>query len=70
MSKKNPRCGSALDDFPGKEDIYEAAKTEAALRLEALRAEIKKGIESGGPSPLDMDAIKARCRYRLEITDA
>jgi antitoxin ParD1/3/4 len=36
-----------------------------ALRLEELRAEIKQGIESGEPTPLDIGAIKARGRKRL-----
>ena len=35
------------------------------MRLEELRAEIKKGIESGEPTPLDIAAIKARGRKRL-----
>ena len=36
-----------------------------ALRLEELRAEIKNGLESGEPTPLDIEAIKARGRKRL-----
>ena len=36
-----------------------------AMRLEELRAEIKKGIESGEPTPLDIEEIKARGRKRL-----
>lgn len=35
------------------------------LRLEELRREIQKGIDSGEPTPLDMEAIKARGRERL-----
>ena len=35
------------------------------MRLEELRAEMKKGIDSGEPTPLDMGAIKARGRKRL-----
>jgi len=37
-----------------------------AMRLEELRAEIKKGLESGEPTPLDIEAIKARGRKRLD----
>ena len=37
------------------------------MRLEELRAEIKKGIESGEPTPLDIGAIKARGRKRLAV---
>jgi antitoxin ParD1/3/4 len=35
------------------------------MRLEQLRAEIKKGLDSGEPAPLDVNAIKARGRERL-----
>ncbi len=33
-----------------------------ALRLEELKAEIKKGLDSGEATPLDIGAIKARAR--------
>lgn len=36
-----------------------------AMHVRELRAEIKKGIESGEPTPLDIAAIKARGRKRL-----
>ncbi|MDP2157618.1 MAG: type II toxin-antitoxin system ParD family antitoxin [Nitrospirota bacterium] len=36
-----------------------------AIRLEELRAEIRRGIGSGEPTPLDINAIKARGRKRL-----
>lgn len=35
------------------------------LRLEELRREIQKGIDSGEPTPLDIDVIKARGYKRL-----
>ena len=35
------------------------------LRVEELRAEIKKGLDSGKPTPLDMGTIKSRGRKRL-----
>ena len=35
------------------------------LRLEELRCEIQKGIDSGEATPLDMEEIKARGRMRL-----
>ena len=35
------------------------------LRLEELRREIQKGIDSGEATPLDMEEIKARGRKRL-----
>ena len=36
-----------------------------ALRLEELRREIQKGIDSGAATPLDIEAIKVRGRQRL-----
>jgi len=36
-----------------------------SIRLEALRAEIQQGLDSGAPTPLDVGAIKARGRKRL-----
>jgi antitoxin ParD1/3/4 len=36
-----------------------------ALRLEELRAEVKKGLDSGPPKPLEADAMKARLRARM-----
>jgi antitoxin ParD1/3/4 len=36
-----------------------------AVRLEELRAEIKRGLNSGETTPLDIEAIKARGRKRL-----
>jgi antitoxin ParD1/3/4 len=38
-----------------------------AIRLEELRAEIKKGLDSGKATPLDIGAIKARGRKRLAV---
>ena len=36
-----------------------------ALRMDELRRDIQKGIDSGDPAPLDMDVIKVRGRQRL-----
>ncbi|WP_367360201.1 type II toxin-antitoxin system ParD family antitoxin [Syntrophus buswellii] len=36
-----------------------------AIRFEELKMAIKKGLESGEPTPLDVEAIKARGRKRL-----
>ena len=36
-----------------------------AMRLEELKAAIKKGLDSGVATPLDIGAIKARGRKRL-----
>lgn len=35
------------------------------LRLEELRREIRKGLDSGVATPLNMEALKARGRQRL-----
>jgi antitoxin ParD1/3/4 len=34
-------------------------------RLEEIRQEVQKGIDSGESTPLDMEEIKARSRERL-----
>jgi len=36
-----------------------------ANRLEELKAEIQKGFDSGEPTPLNIEEIKARGRKRL-----
>jgi antitoxin ParD1/3/4 len=36
------------------------------MRMEELRAEIRKGIESGPSTPLDFEDIKIRGRKKLE----
>ena len=36
-------------------------------RIDELRCEIQKGIESGEATPLDIEEIKARGRKRLSI---
>ena len=41
-----------------------------ALRIEELRGEIKKGLDSGEAVPLDIRAIKERGRARLAATKA
>jgi len=35
------------------------------LRIEALRSDIQKGLDSGEATPLDIEAIKERGRERL-----
>ena len=36
------------------------------MKLERLRAEIQKGLESGDSTPLDMQALKAEARRRYD----
>jgi antitoxin ParD1/3/4 len=46
--------------------LLEVRDRRQVLRVEELRAEIKKGLDSGEPTPLDVGAIKARGRKRLD----
>lgn len=51
--------------------LMEERDTMQAVRLEALRQEIYKGLDSlerEGSKPLDMEAIKAKGRARLAGT--
>ena len=41
---------------------YDRART---IRLEELRREVLKGLESGDPRPLDIDEIERKGRARL-----
>lgn len=45
--------------------VLEALETAEAARLDALRAAIRAGLDSGPSTPLDMDAVKAEARRRL-----
>jgi len=40
------------------------------MRLEELRSEIRQGLDSGEPTPLDIAAIKTRGRKRLAAEQA
>jgi antitoxin ParD1/3/4 len=57
--------GSASEVMREALRLLEERDRVHALRLEELRAEIRKGIESGPATPLDMKTIKARGRERL-----
>ena len=46
--------------------LLEVRDRSQLQRVEELRAEIKKGLDSGEPTPLDVSAIKARGRKRLK----
>jgi antitoxin ParD1/3/4 len=58
--------GSASEVMRDALRLLEERDRIHSLRVEELRAEIKKGFESGEPTPLDVDAIKARGRKRLD----
>lgn len=57
--------GSASEVMREALRLLEERDRVQALRLEELRGEIRKGIESGAATPLDMGAVKARGRQRL-----
>jgi antitoxin ParD1/3/4 len=45
--------------------LLEEREQERAARIERLRQEIQKGLESGSATPLDMEEIKRLGRARL-----
>ncbi len=57
--------GSASEVMRDALRLLEVRDRRQVLRVEELRAEIKKGLDSGEPTPLDVSAIKARGRKRL-----
>ena len=58
--------GSASEVMRDALRLLEERDRKNALRVEHLRTEIKKGFDSGEPTSLDVGAIKARGRKRLE----
>jgi len=58
--------GSASEVMRDALRLLEERDRRQSLRVEELRAEIKKGLDSGEPTPLDVGAIKSRGRKRLE----
>lgn len=48
--------------------VLEALERSEDARLDALRAEIQTGLDSGPPAPLDLDAVKAEGRRRLSAS--
>lgn len=58
--------GSASEVVRDALRLLEERDRRQSLRTEELRAEIKKGLDSGEPTPLDIGAIKSRGRKRLE----
>ena len=57
--------GSASEVVRDALRLLEERDRRQFLRVEELRAEIKKGLENGEPTPLDVGAIKSRGRKRL-----
>ena len=58
--------GSASEVMREALRLLEERDRRHAVRVEELRAEIKKGMDSGEPTQLDVGAIKARGRKRLD----
>ncbi|MGC2062689.1 MAG: type II toxin-antitoxin system ParD family antitoxin [Thermodesulfovibrionales bacterium] len=58
--------GSASEVMREALRLLEERDRRHTLRDEELKAEIKKGLDSGEPTPLDVRAIKARGRKRLD----
>ncbi len=58
--------GSASEVMREALRLLEERDRRHTLRVEELRAEIKKGLDSGKPTALDVGAIKARSRKRLD----
>ncbi len=58
--------GSASEVMRDALRLLEERDRRQFLRVEELRAEIKKGLDSGESTPLDVDAIKSRGRKRLD----
>ena len=58
--------GSASEVMRDALRLLEERDRRQSTRIEELRAEIKKGLDSGEPTPLDVGAIKARGRNRLD----
>lgn len=44
--------------------LVEEREQMRAAKLDALRRDIREGLDSGAPEPLDMAAIKAEARRR------
>lgn len=58
--------GSASEVIREALRLLEEQDRRRSLRIDELKAEIKLGLDSGEPTPLDVEAIKARGRRRLD----
>ena len=62
---KSGLYGSASEVMREALRLLEERDRIRAMRLEELRAEIRKGLDSGEATPLNIGDIKARGRRRL-----
>lgn len=62
--------GSASEVMREALRLLEERDRRHALRIEEIRAEIKKGLDSGESTPLDVEAIKARGNKQLDARQA
>ena len=60
------RYGSASEVLREALRLLEERDRLYAIRLEALREEIQKGLDSDPATPLDIEEIKLRGRKRLD----
>ena len=67
---RNGRYASVEEAVRDGLRVLEALEKSEDARLEALRAEIQAGLDSGPPAPLNMDAVKAEGRRRLSAFGA
>ena len=58
--------GSASEVMRDALRLLEERDRRQSFRVQELQAEIRKGLDSGEPTPLDVDSIKARGRKRLD----
>lgn len=58
--------GSASEVMRDALRLLEERDRRQYSRIEELRAEVKKGLDSGEPTPLNVGDIKARGRQRLD----
>jgi antitoxin ParD1/3/4 len=61
---KSGHYGSASEVVRDALRLLEEKDQIKTLKLQALKAEIKKGLESGDPTPFDADSIKKKARER------
>lgn len=67
---KDGRYASAAEAVRDSLRVLDALDKSESARLEALRAEIRVGLDSGPSAPLDIESVKAEARRRRDDLDA